>query len=83
MELLTDNLNMCKHYQMAVLQHPPSPDVSILFFRLLHSFELVGLLEIQESLWQAKAVETTRAEMLFSAPLSGKPSHINFLIQSS
>lgn len=29
MELLTDNPNMCKHYQIAVLEHPPSPDVSI------------------------------------------------------
>lgn len=83
MELLTDNLNICKHYQVAVLEHPPSPDVSIIFFRLFHSFESVGLLEIRERLWQAKAIETTRAEMLFSASLSRKPSHVNFLIHSN
>lgn len=52
-------------------------------FNTFHSFESVCLLEIQESLWQAKAVGTTRAETLFSAPLSRKPSHINFLIISS
>lgn len=34
----------------------------------------MGLLEIHENLWQAKAVETTTAETLFSATLSRKPS---------
>lgn len=73
-ELSTDNLDMCTHCQMAVLEHPTSPDVSVLFFRLFHNFASVGLLQIQENLWQAKAVETTTAETLFSATLSRKPS---------
>lgn len=59
---------------MAVLEHPPPPDASVLFFRLFHNFGSVDLLEIQENLWQAKAVETTTAETLFSARLSRKPS---------
>jgi len=72
-ELSTANLDMCTHYQVAVLEHSPCLHVWVLFFRLLHNFGLLGLLEVEESLWQAKVVETTTAETVFSATLSTKP----------
>lgn len=41
-ELSTDNLDMCTHCQMAVLEHPTSPDISVLFFQIVPQLCISG-----------------------------------------